>query len=85
MNWGLILSNQASRTIRRAPRNDREQIRGALRLLADDPHSGDIKLLKGANGTFRRRVGDWRVLYQLDSARNLIVVTAIKRRGSNTY
>ena len=85
MNWGLILSNQASRTIRRAPRNDRDQIRAALRLLSDDPYSGDIKLLKGTNGTLRRRVGNWRILYALDSDRLVIVVTAIKRRGSKTY
>jgi mRNA-degrading endonuclease RelE of RelBE toxin-antitoxin system len=57
MTWSLILSNQASRTIRRAPRDDRDQIRTALRLLTDNPYSGDIKLLKGSNGTLRRRVG----------------------------
>jgi mRNA interferase RelE/StbE len=85
MTWGLILSNRASRAIRRAPRNDRDQIRAALRLLTDDPYSGDIKLLKGTNGMLRRRAGNWRVLYELDPDRRVIVVTGIKRRGSNTY
>jgi mRNA interferase RelE/StbE len=85
MNWALILSNQASRTIRRAPWNERDQIRAALRLLSDDPYSGDSKLLKGTNGTLRRRVGNWRILYELDADRRVLVVTAIKRRGSNTY
>jgi mRNA-degrading endonuclease RelE of RelBE toxin-antitoxin system len=33
----------------------------------------------------RRRVGDWRILYELNESRKLIVVTAVKRRGSNTY
>ena len=85
MNWGLILSNQASRTIRRAPRNDQDQIRAALRLLSGNPYAGDIKLLKGTNGTFRRRVGNWRVLFELHPDRSVLVVTGIKRRGSNTY
>lgn len=85
MTWGLILSNQASRTIRRAPQNDRDQIRAALRLLTDDPYSGDIKLLRGTNGMLRRRVGNWRILYGLDPDGSIIVITAIKRRSSNTY
>jgi len=85
MNWGLILANQASRAIRRVPYYERAQIRVALRLLSDDPYSGDIKLLEGTNGTLRRRVGNWRILYQLDRERKVIVVTGIKRRGSNTY
>jgi mRNA interferase RelE/StbE len=85
MNWGLILSNQASRTIRRAPWNERDQITRALRLLSADPYSGDRKLLKGTNGTLRRRVGNWRILYELEADRRVLIVIAIKRRGSNTY
>ena len=85
MNWGLSLSNQASRIIRRAPWKERDQLRAALRLLADDPYSGDLKLLKGTRGALRRRVGSWRILYELDFDRRVIEVTAIKRRGSSTY
>lgn len=85
MNWGLILSNQASRSIRRAPRDDRDQLRAALHLLLDNPFSGDVKPLKGAKREFRRRVGSWRILFELDIPLRTIKVTAIKRRGSNTY
>ena len=85
MNWGLILSNQASRAIRRAPQSERNQLRAALRLLSGDPYSGDIKLLKGSSGILRRRVGNWRILYELDAERRLIVIIGIKRRGSKTY
>jgi mRNA interferase RelE/StbE len=85
MTWGLILANQASRTIRRAPLNEQDQIRAALRLLSDDPYTGDVRLLKGTHGTLRRRVGYWRIIYELNHKSKVIVVTAIKRRGSNTY
>jgi mRNA-degrading endonuclease RelE of RelBE toxin-antitoxin system len=85
MTWSLILANQAERTIKRAPWHDRDQIRAALRLLTDNPYNGDVKPLKGAKRRFRRRVGSWRVLYELNVERGLIMVTAIQRRGSNTY
>jgi mRNA-degrading endonuclease RelE of RelBE toxin-antitoxin system len=85
MNWGLILSNQASRVIRRAPSNERDQIRAALHLLSDDPYFGDVTLLKGSHGTLRHRVGSCRILYELNKEQRVTLVTAIKRRGSNTY
>jgi mRNA-degrading endonuclease RelE of RelBE toxin-antitoxin system len=50
-----------------------------------DPYSGDTKLLKGTNGAFRRREGDWRILFDLHTERHLIIVLDILRRGSHTY
>jgi mRNA-degrading endonuclease RelE of RelBE toxin-antitoxin system len=85
MTWSLTLANQAERTLRRAPWNDRDQIRAALRLLTDNPYAGDVKPLKALKGRFRRRVGSWRILFVLDTESRVILVTAIKRRGSNTY
>jgi mRNA-degrading endonuclease RelE of RelBE toxin-antitoxin system len=53
--------------------------------MCDDPFGGDIKFLKGLDGQVRRRVGDWRILYEIDQANKVIVVNAVKRRTSNTY
>jgi len=50
-----------------------------------DPFKGDVKFLRGLDGALRRRIGDWRVLYELDQEHKVIVITAVKRRGSNTY
>ena len=30
-----------------------------------DPFSGDVKALRGTDGAFRRRIGDWRILFDL--------------------
>ena len=53
-------------------------MRAALRLLSDNPYSGDIKLLNGTGRTLRRLVGNWRILYELDLDRKVVEVTAIK-------
>ena len=52
--------------------------------MCNDPFQGDVKFLRGLN-TLRRRVGDWRILYELYEAKRTIIVTTIKRRGSTTY
>jgi mRNA-degrading endonuclease RelE of RelBE toxin-antitoxin system len=53
--------------------------------MTDDPYSGDTKMLKGSGGAFRRRVGEWRIIFDTVPERHLIVVTEIARRGSHTY
>jgi len=64
--------------------DESDAIDKAFSEICDNPFQGDVKFLRGLD-TLRRRVGDWRVLYQLDEQKQLIIVTAIKRRGSNTY
>ena len=85
MKWGLVLANRAHRALGRASRAELVRIRSALRAMTDDPYSGDTKMLKGLGGAFRRRVGEWRIIFDTLPERHLIVVTAIARRGSHTY
>ena len=84
MKWGLLIANRAKRQFRRLSPSERDTIDQALLEMRDNPFHGDVKFLRGL-GSLRRRVGDWRILYDLDEAQKIIRVTAIKRRGSNTY
>jgi mRNA interferase RelE/StbE len=84
MKWGLQIGNRAKRQLRRLSANDRDDIDQAFCEMCGNPFHGDVKFLRGRE-TFRRRVGDWRILFELDQHRGVIRVTAIKRRGSTTY
>jgi mRNA-degrading endonuclease RelE of RelBE toxin-antitoxin system len=84
MKWGLVVASRAKRQYRRLPSDDRDAIDAAFAEMCEDPFSGDFKSLRGSDG-LRRRVRDWRILFKLDETANLIVVTGIKRRSSNTY
>lgn len=86
--FALIIDPGFDRDLRRiekAGRNDIvERIRAALRGLREDPltpRSGvDIVRLKGTSGRFRLRVGQYRVLYEVDLvSRRIIVTTAYHR------
>jgi len=50
-----------------------------------NPYSGDIKFLRGAAGALRRRVGVWRILFDVHKDKHLVIVLAVKRRRSTTY
>jgi mRNA interferase RelE/StbE len=84
MRWGLVIASRAKRQFRRLSAADRDSIDEALSQMCEDPFRADVKFLRGLD-TLRRRVGNWRILYELHEAEHLIVVTAIKRRGSTTY
>ncbi len=53
--------------------------------MQEDPFQGDIKRLKGQLTAWRRRVGSYRIIYDLYLDQRLIVVAAIVRRSSTTY
>jgi mRNA-degrading endonuclease RelE of RelBE toxin-antitoxin system len=53
--------------------------------MQQDPFSGDIKRLKGQAAAWRRRVGNYRIVYDLHVDEQQIVVAGILRRTSTTY
>ena len=50
-----------------------------------NPFLGDVRKLRGGGEGFRRRVGDWRIFFDIHSEEHRVVVTAIERRTSTTY
>ena len=84
MTWGLVIANRAKRQSRRLFADVHDAIDEAFSQMCENPFQGDVKFLRGLE-TMRRRIGDWRILYELNEAKKLIIVTAIKRRGSTTY
>jgi mRNA-degrading endonuclease RelE of RelBE toxin-antitoxin system len=53
--------------------------------MKDQPLQGDVRKLHGGHGGFRRRVGNWRIFFDLYSNENRLMITAIERRTSTTY
>lgn len=85
MKWELIVANPARRAIRDMPRADVEQVLDALEEMRDDPYTGDIKFLKGTDRALRRRVGVWRILFEVLTERQVVIIQDVERRTSNTY
>jgi mRNA-degrading endonuclease RelE of RelBE toxin-antitoxin system len=86
MTWELVVTKSAQKDLRKLPPKDRERVNAALIALREDPFSGDVVRLKGQGDiAWRRRVGEYRVLYFLYMGERLVVVSAIRRRTSTTY
>jgi mRNA-degrading endonuclease RelE of RelBE toxin-antitoxin system len=85
MKWGLVIGNRAKRQLRRLTSQELKLMDDAFFQMRDNPYFGDVQFLKGSENALRRRIGDWRILYDLEPEHKVIVVTGVIRRGSNTY
>ncbi|MGA9545070.1 MAG: type II toxin-antitoxin system RelE/ParE family toxin [Candidatus Sulfotelmatobacter sp.] len=84
MEWTVVLAGPARKSLKRIPASDKTRVLTALAELQQDPFQGDIRKLQGLPG-FRRRVGNWRILFEVALERRQVVVAAIERRTSTTY
>jgi mRNA-degrading endonuclease RelE of RelBE toxin-antitoxin system len=68
------------------PARDRRRINAALNKMREDPYFGGIVALRGEyRGLFRRRIGSWRIIFELDAERRRVLIHDILRRTSTTY
>lgn len=84
MDWTVVLSGPARKSLKRIPASDKTRILAALADMQQNPFQGDIRKLQGLAG-FRRRIGDWRILFEIVAEHRQVVVAAIERRTSTTY
>ena len=83
--WLVALAGPAQKSLKRIPPNDRARLRAAIDEMEENPLRGDIRKLKGGGDGFRRRVGDWRIFFDIYPEERRVVVTGIERRTSTTY
>jgi mRNA interferase RelE/StbE len=81
--YAITFTKQASRTLRKMPRNVADLVRSKIDEIAIDPYAqhNNVTKLTGREG-YRLRVGDWRVLYELHDNQLVMLVVKIGPRGS---
>lgn len=85
MNWEVQLREKASKILHRLPRKDEERITEIIETFGENPFSGDIVKLDSEDNLWRRRVGAYRIKFQIKTDEKIIYVYEIERRASKTY
>lgn len=78
--WSVEFERRADKDLERLDPPIRERVFSGLERLASDPHSAGLRKLSGRPES-RLRVGDWRVIVELDVAQRTIVVLRVLPRG----
>ncbi|MGO1543153.1 MAG: type II toxin-antitoxin system RelE family toxin [Gulosibacter sp.] len=76
----MTYANSAVKAIRRLDREIAGHILRGIDALAQDPRPSGCIQLKGGAGDLRIRVGDYRVVYEIDDSEVVILALRIGRR-----
>ena len=78
----IAYSKDALRALSRIPLNISNLIRSKIEQYAADPatQANNVKALKGFEGVYRLRVGDWRVIFT--ESGEIIAVLKVASRGA---
>ena len=80
--YQIIFTKQADRTLRRLPRDLAKRIREKLVQISESPYGrhNNVTKLQQRSG-YRLRVGDWRIIYEVEDDKLVILVLKIAPRG----
>lgn len=84
-NWILQVDSLVFAALKKIPRRDAERIFVIIGSLPLNPFAGDIQKMKGESNTWRRRIGSFRIFYELMPSEKVIHVFRVERRTSKTY
>ena len=79
MKYSFFISRRAQKELARLPIRSYERIVVAIRKLAENPRPSGVRKLSGREG-WRIRVGDYRVIYQIDDKQGKITVRHVGHR-----
>ena len=86
MAYRLEIARRMGKAMARFPRQDQARILVAIKELANDPRpEGCVSVKNAPPGTYRMRVGDYRVIYTVLDDEQVIVVARVARRGESTH
>ena len=83
--WRVKVDQSVWKVLSRIPHKDASRIQSIIRTFTGDPYSGDTDKMKGGEEIWRRRIGSYRILYEILVNERIVIIHELKRRGSKTY
>lgn len=80
MAYSLEISGKAERHFRRLPRNVQVRIAPRIDQLADNPRPAGCEKLSATENIYRIRIGDYRLIYQIQDSVLLVLVVGVGHR-----
>jgi mRNA interferase RelE/StbE len=80
--YRILFTKSADKALRKMPRDIARRICERLDHIAEDPYAQDPNVTRLQNRPgYRLRVGDWRVIYEVEREELVILVLRIGTRG----
>lgn len=79
-NYSVVFKPSAAKELRKINRNDQTRIAKKIQELTSNPYPPGVKKIVGGDGEFRLRVGNYRVIYDVEEGWLIILVLTIGHR-----
>jgi len=80
MTYQVVLTPSAARQLRKFDPPVRRRLQAAIELLAIEPRPPATTRLVGGGGEWRARTGDYRIVYEIEEDRLLMLVLRVGHR-----
>ena len=80
MAYAVFLKPAALRELRKLPEDIRRRVAARFDALVGDPRPAGVERLQGEADLYRVRVGDYRIVYQVESKALVVLVVRIGHR-----
>ena len=80
MKYRIEVKRSAAKALKKIPKPDRKRISEKIDSLADDLPSPEITKMKGDNPFHRIRVGDFRIIYEVQDEVLVILIVKVGHR-----
>jgi mRNA interferase RelE/StbE len=78
--YRIEVSATAERQLKKIRREDLVRILRSISLLADEPRPAGCRKMTGYDDIYRIRVGNYRVIYEIDEKRIVVIILKIGHR-----
>lgn len=86
MTYRIVVERRAQKALVRLPKQDQGRIEAMIDALAEEPRPASCRPVRVAEkGTYRVRVGNYRVIYTVLDNEQAVIVARIARRSETTY
>ena len=83
MSYRVIIPKPVQKQLDDLPEKQRERLLADIRLLADVTRPSGVKKLKGYENMYRIRVGNYRVIYEIQDQEMLVLIlSSIHRKDA---
>jgi len=79
-SYEIHWKHTAEKDLRGIDRQYIPRIFEAIKSFSDDPFPPQHRKLHGSESSYRVRIGDYRVIYQVDSEKKLVVIYHVRHR-----
>ncbi|TCS71123.1 type II toxin-antitoxin system RelE family toxin [Effusibacillus lacus] len=82
MMYKVIFRKEVEKYIKKLDKPTRLRIRNAILDLAENPYLDiNVKPLEGGENLFRKRVGDFRIIFSVENEQLVILIIKVSSRG----